>query len=62
MFCASSAGGTLQLWDNATVGSGSLLVNTFSLIASAWFPIPIHFINGCYATIAGTADVTFIYQ
>lgn len=60
VFCASSTSGTLKLWDN-TAASGTVLVNTFTLTAGTWYPLPFQCVNGLYATIANTADVTFGY-
>ena len=57
VFCASSSSGTLKLWNN-TAGSGAIIVNTFSLVAATYYPIPASFAIGCYATIGGTADIT----
>ena len=59
VFCASSSSGTLKLWDNASAGSGTVVVNTFSLTAGTFYPIPASTADGLYATIGGTADVTF---
>lgn len=58
VFCASASTGTLKLWNN-TAGSGAIIVNTFSLTAGTFYRIPASFAIGCYATIGGTADVTF---
>ena len=61
-FVASSTSGTVKLWDNASAGSGTVLLNTTAAItAPAYFPCPVSFSNGLYATIGGTADITFIY-
>jgi hypothetical protein len=59
VFCASSSSGTLKLYDNASAASGTVVVNTFSLTAGTFYPIPASLANGLYATIGGTADVTF---
>lgn len=57
VFCASSSSGTLKLWDN-TAGSGAVVVNTFSLTAGTFYPIPASLANGLYAELGGTADIT----
>jgi len=61
VFCASSSSGTLKLWDQTSAGA-PILVNTFSLIAGTWYPIPIRFNTALYATIGGTADITIAYS
>lgn len=59
VFCASSSSGTLKLYDNASAASGTVVVNTFNLTAGTYYQIPASLANGLYATIGGTADVTF---
>lgn len=61
VFCASSSSGTLKVWDNTSAAT-TVLVNTFSLVAGTWYPLPFRFGVGCYATIGGTADVTFSFD
>jgi hypothetical protein len=60
IFCASSSTGTVKVWDN-TAGSGTVCVNTFSVAAGTYYPIPANLQNGCYITIGGTADITAFY-
>lgn len=60
----SHSAGTLVLYDN-TAGSGEIIFNTITFAAGSgiWFPMPfgLNFTNGLYATIGGTADITFIW-
>jgi len=60
VFCASSSAGTLKVWDS-TAASGAVCVNTFSMAAATYYPIPADLKNGCYLTIGGTADITAFY-
>lgn len=57
VFCSSSTSGTLKLWDS-TAASGTVLVNTVSLAAGTFYPMPFNFQTGLYATIGGTAEIT----
>lgn len=59
-YVASTTGGTIVLYDNATAGSGTQLSGTITP-AVGWHSLPVGFTNGCYATIANTIDVTFSY-
>jgi hypothetical protein len=59
VFCSSSSSGTLALHDNASAASGDVVVAQFSLVAGTFYPIPASFANGLYATVGGTANVTF---
>ena len=56
----SSSSGTVKLWDNASAGSGTVLINTYSP-SVGWNPCPFRFRNGLYATLGGTIDLTFSF-
>ena len=61
VFCASSTGGTLKLWDNTSAAT-TILVNTFDLTAATYYQMgDVTFGTGLYATIANTADITLFY-
>jgi hypothetical protein len=63
----SHSSGTLKLWDNTSAAT-TVICNTitFSAVATTgerWIPFfGLKFNTGCYATIGGTADLTFIYN
>ena len=58
-FVASSAVGTVKLWDNTSAAT-TILVNTTSPTVG-WNPCPFHFTTGLYITIGGTIDLTVVY-
>jgi len=61
IFCSSSTGGTLTLYDDL-VGATPLIVNTFALTASTYYKMAdVAFGTGLYATIANTAQITVFY-
>lgn len=62
-FVASNSSGTVKLWDDTTA-TGTVILNTFTIPAVGVynFPVPIAFNTGCYATLGGTADITFFYK
>jgi hypothetical protein len=60
-FCASSSSGTLVLYDN-TAASGTIILTTVNLVAGTYYNFPAQLINGAYASIGGTASVTFFYS
>jgi len=60
VFVASSSSGTIKLWDNTSAAT-TILVNTFSVSAGTWYPLPFKFGTGLFATIGGTLDCTFSY-
>lgn len=61
IFCASSTSGTAKVWNN-TEASGDVCVDTFTLVAGTSYQIPADMKNGCYITIANTANITVFYQ
>lgn len=61
LFCASTTGGTLKLWDNTSAAT-TILVNTFSLTAATYYDMAdVRFATGVYATITNAADITLFY-
>lgn len=61
---ASHTSGTVKLWDSLTAAN-AVLLNTYTLPAGSQvvlFPTPIEFYTGLFATLGGTADITFIYR
>jgi hypothetical protein len=61
IFCSSTTGGTLKLWDNTSAAT-TVLVNTFTLVASTYYDTAdVIFLNGLYATITNTAEITLFY-
>lgn len=59
-YVSSHTGGTVKLWNN-TAGSGAILVNTITLsVGPQWVELGgLNATVGIYATIGGTADITF---
>lgn len=60
VFVASSSSGTLKFWDNTSAAT-TVIVNTFSAQAGAWYPLPFSFSTGLTVTVAGTLDCTVAF-
>lgn len=60
-FVASTTAGTIVLYDN-TAASGTQISGTITPAAGAFYPFPVDFQTGLYATIGGTLDVTFLLE
>lgn len=60
IFCASASTGTVKVWDNTTA-TAPILINTTSLTAGQWYPMPAVLRNGLFITIGGTADTTVFW-
>lgn len=61
-FLNSHSSGTLALATNNAGSAGTAITGTITFIASAngWFAFPISSQGGIYATIGGTANITFV--
>lgn len=60
----SNSSGTLKLWD-ALTATGNVIMNTYTFPTGSsviGFPEPINFTVGLFATIAGTGDITVLYN
>lgn len=61
VFCSSSSAGTLTIYDDAATGTGTKIVDTFSLTAGQWYPLPFAVASGIYCVVGGTASITIGY-
>jgi hypothetical protein len=59
-FFVASGTPTVKLWDNASAGSGTVLLNTVQTVAATWYAFPASYANGVYATVTGAGDISFI--
>lgn len=59
IFVASASGSpTIAVYDSATTGTSTIIVNTFTPAAGTFYPMPFSFSNGCYVALGGTIDCT----
>jgi hypothetical protein len=58
VFCSSSTAGTLTIYDSATSGTSTIIVNTFNLVAGTFYPLPVTADTGFYCVLGGTAAIT----
>lgn len=61
VFCSSSTAGTLTVYDDAATGTSTKAVDTVSLTAGTWYPLPIGMSKGIYVVLGGTASVTVVF-
>lgn len=54
---------TLTIYDDAATGTTTKIVDTFTPVASTWYPMPISVSNGINVVIGGTGttSITVIY-
>jgi hypothetical protein len=58
VFCSSSSSGAVTIYDDAATGTTTKVVDTFSVTAGTWYPLPFTVSSGVYVVIGGTASVT----
>lgn len=58
VFCSSSTSGTLTIYDDASTGTTTKIVDTFSLTGGTWYPLPFTVSNGVNLVVGGAASVT----
>jgi hypothetical protein len=61
-FVCTTSSLTLKLWDNFSAASGNVLLATTAALSVGWYPCPVSFGVGVYATFGGTGTVTFVYE
>lgn len=60
-FIVASGSGTMKLWDN-TAASGTVILDTISVIGTDSFEMPVEFKTGLYFNlVSGTLSVTILY-
>lgn len=58
VFCSSSTAGTCTIYDDIATGTTTKIVDTFSLVAGTFYPLPFFAKNGVNVVIGGTAAIT----
>lgn len=57
---AASSTPTITIYDSASTTTTTKIVDTFTPVASTWYPIPVAYSNGCYVVISGTVSATVV--
>lgn len=60
-FIVASGTPTIQIWDSLTA-AGNIILNTMQTVVGQYYKLPAQFTTGCFATITGIGDITFIYN
>jgi hypothetical protein len=58
---SSSTVGTVTIYDSATTTTTTKVVDTVTLTAGTWLPMPIGFASGVYIVVGGTLSATVVY-
>jgi hypothetical protein len=58
---SASSSGTVTIYDSATTTTSTKVVDTITLTAGTWLPMPIGFASGVYIVVGGTLSATVVY-
>lgn len=61
IFVSASSSGTVTIYDSATTTTTTKVIDTATLTAGAWYPMPIAFASGIYVVVGGTLSATFVF-
>ena len=60
-FVVATGTPTITIYDN-TSAAGTLILNGIVTVAGGTYQLPVGFGTGCYVSISGACDVTFLYN
>lgn len=55
---AASGTPTITVYDDASTGTATKLVDTFTPVAGTWYPLPFAFASGLNVVLGGTVSAT----
>lgn len=61
VFVSSSSSGTLTIYDSATTTTTAKVIDTVSVSAGTWYPIPASTTAGIYIVVGGTLSATAVF-
>jgi hypothetical protein len=60
IFCSTSTGGTVAVYDDPSTGTATQIVGTITLASGTWYNLPMTFAQGCNLVVAGAAVITVV--
>lgn len=61
IFVSASTAGTVTIYDSATTTTTTKVIDTVTLLAGTWYPMPVALASGCYVVVTGTLSATVVY-
>ena len=61
IFVSSSSSGTITIYDSATTTTTTKVIDTVSVSAGTWYPIPVGTTAGIYIVVGGTLSATAVF-
>jgi hypothetical protein len=61
IFASTSTVGTVTIYDSATTTTAAKVIDTVTLVAGTWYPMPISTTAGIYIVVGGTLSATVVF-
>ena len=61
IFVSSSSSGTITVYDSATTTTTTKVIDTVSVSAGTWYPMPVSTTAGIYIVVGGTLSATVVF-
>jgi hypothetical protein len=61
IFASSSTVGTVTVYDSATTTTAAKVIDTVTLTAGVWYPMPVAVASGLYIVVSGTLSATVVF-
>ena len=61
IFVSTSSSGTITVYDSATTTTTAKVIDTVSVTAGTWYPMPVGTTAGIYIVVGGTLSATVVF-
>jgi hypothetical protein len=61
IFVSTSSSGTITVYDSATTTTTAKVIDTVSVSAGTWYPMPVGTTAGIYIVVGGTLSATVVF-
>jgi len=61
IFASTSTVGTVTIYDSASNTTTAKVIDTVTLTAGTWYPMPISTTSGVYIVVGGTLSATVVF-
>ena len=61
IFVSSSSSGTITVYDSATTTTSAKVIDTVTVTAGTWYPMPVGTTAGIYIVVGGTLSATVVF-
>jgi hypothetical protein len=61
IFVSASTAGSVTIYDSATTTTTTKVIDTVTLVAGTWYPMPVGTTAGIYIVVSGTLSATAVF-